>query len=349
MRGLSPSTTLRLSRQPVIALALLSASLIAPFLTAQNTPVLSGGTVFFSNTNGGKTIYEMVASPLIAVPVGPHLFFEGRGVLVETLSPASTGGYNTSRFFGLSYMQADVIANKHVTLVGGFFLTPFGTYNERLTPIWIGNFQDVPLIYGIGNMNTGTGVGGMVRGNAVSTDKVSISYAAYLSAGSTNVRIRTHRATGGQASAYFPKARLEVGASFGRRLENVRENYFGTHVWWEPVKVPVVLRSEYAHAPNSQGYWIEADYRLPQFRDAKWLGRLEPIARVEQAFRNAPDNTDGLPAADTQKAAFGLNYHFPHDVRINTVYGRRFSPTGNVNIWQSGIIYRFLTPMWKGK
>jgi len=291
----------------------------------------------------------MVANPLIAVPVGPHLFFEGRGVLVETLSPASTGGYNTSRFFGLSYMQADVIANKHVTAVGGLFLTPFGTYNERLTPLWIGNFQDAPLIYGIGNMNFGTGLGGMLRGNAFSTDKVSVSYAAYVSAGSTNVRVRTQRSTGGQANVYFPKARLEVGASFGRRLETVRENNFGTHVWWQPIKVPIVIRSEYAHAPNSQGYWIEADYRLPQFRDAKWLARLEPIARVEQAFRNAPDRTDGLPSLDTQKAAFGLNYHFPHEVRINATYGRQFATGGNVNIWQTGLIYRFLTPTWKGK
>jgi long-subunit fatty acid transport protein len=70
---------------------------------------------------------------------------------------------------------------------------------------------------------------------------------------------------------------------------------------------------------------------------------------VEQAFRNAPDNMDGLPAVDTQKAAFGLNYHFPHEVRINATYARRFASNGNVNIWQTGLIYRFLTPTWKGK
>ena len=349
MHGRSPAKPLRLKRRTLIAMTLLSALLMASLLTAQNTPLLSGGTVFFSNTSGGKTTYEMVASPLIGVPVGPHLFFEGRAVLVETLSPASTGGYNTSRFFGPSYMQADVLVNKHVTLVGGNFLIPFGTYNERLSPIWIGNFQDAPLIYGIGNMNTGTSLGGMIRGNAVSTEKMSISYAAYVSAGSTNIRVTAQRATGGQVNAYFPKARFEVGASFGRRRETLRENNFGTHVWWEPVRFPFIIRSEYAHAPNSQGYWIEADYRLPQFRDVKWLARLEPLGRVEQVFRNAPDNTDGLPAADTQKVAFGLNYHFSHEVRINTTYARSFSSTGNVNIWQSGIIYRFLTPLWKGE
>jgi len=345
-----PSINLRLVRQTAVTLALLCLSSIATQLKAQNTPVISGGTGFFSFTDGGKTSYEMIASPLLAAPIGPYLLIEGRGILVESLSPARTGGYNTSRFFGVSYMQADVIANKHVTLVGGYFLTPFGSFNERLSPIWITNFQDAPLIYGIGTMNTGASTGGMIRGNVFSTDKVSVSYAAYVSAGSTNVRINSQRAAGGQASLYFPKARFEVGASYGRRLETVRENDFGTHVWWEPAKVPIEIRSEYAHAPHSQGYWIETDYHLPKFGDAKWVGRLEPVARIQQVFRNAPDNTDGLPSVNTQRVDFGLSYHLPHELRINTAYGRNFaSNNGNVNIWQSGLTYRFLTPTWKGK
>jgi hypothetical protein len=350
MGSLLNSINHRLIRQTATALVLLGVSFMAPQLMAQNTPVISGGAGFFSYTDGGKTSYDMAVAPLLAAPVGPHLFFEGRGVLLEALSPARTGGYNTSRFFGLSYMQADVIANKHVTLVGGYFLTPFGSYNERLTPLWIGNFQDVPLIYGIGTMNTGASTGGMIRGNLLSTDKVSVSYTAYVSAGSTNVRINSQRSTGGQASVYLPKARLEVGTSFGRRLETVRENDFGTHLWWEPVKVPIEIRSEYAHAPHSQGYWIEADYHLPKFSNAKWVGRLEPLARVQQAFRNSPDKTDNLPSVDTQRVDFGLSYHFPREVRINTTYGRNFaSNNGNVNIWQTGLTYRFLTPTWKGK
>jgi hypothetical protein len=343
------STNFRPVRRIGFALALLGASFIAPRLTAQDTPALSGGVGFFTNTVGGNTSYQMIASPLIAVPIGPNLLIEGRANLLESASPASTGGYNTSHFFGLSYMQADYLAGKHVTLVGGYFLTPFGTYNQRLTPIWISNFQEVPLIAGIGTMGNGSNLGGMVTGNIVSTANVSVSYAAYISANSTNVQVNSQRSTGGQTSFYFPKARLEVGASYGRRLEGIRENDFGTHVWWEPTKIPLAIRSEYAHAPHSQGYWIEADYRMPQMRDAKWLGKLEPVTRIQQAFRNAPDATDNLPPVDTQRADFGLNYHFSHEVRINTGYGRQFASNGNFNIWQTGIVYRFLTPVWKGK
>ena len=339
----------RLIRRIGFALALLGASLIAPRLTAQNTPALSGGVGFFTNTNGGQTTYQMIAAPVIAVPISSNWLIEGRANLLEDVTPASTGGYNTSRFFGLSYMQADYLAGKHATIVGGYFLTPFGTYNERLSPIWISNFQEVPLIFGIGAMGNGSSLGGMVTGNVVSTANVSVSYSAYVAANSTNVQVNSQRATGGQTSFYFPKARLEVGASYGHRLENTGENDFGTHVWWEPVKVPIAIRSEYAHAPHSQGYWIEADYHMPQMHAATWLAGLEPVTRIQQSFRNAPDSTDGLPPVDTQRVDFGMNYHFTHDIRINTGYGRRFSSNGNLNIWQTGLVYRFLTPVWKGK
>ena len=42
----------------------------------------------------------------------------------------------------MDYLQADVFAGPHLTIVGGEFLTPFGTYNERLTQIWLENFRE---------------------------------------------------------------------------------------------------------------------------------------------------------------------------------------------------------------
>jgi hypothetical protein len=70
---------------------------------------------------------------------------------------------------------------------------------------------------------------------------------------------------------------------------------------------------------------------------------------MQQTFRERPDPNDGLPSVNTQNAEFGLDYHLPHEVRINTSYSRQFASTGNVNIWQTGIVYRFLFPTWKGK
>src|SRR5580698_2405626 len=213
-------------RRPACAVLLFAGLLWnRPALVAQDVPLLSGGVGFLTNTNAGNTSYQTIAVPVLEAPIGQHLLVESRANILETFSPQGNGQrYDHSTFLGLSYLQADYIATPHITVVGGYFLTPFGTYNERLSPIWISSFQDAPLIYGIGTMGTGVGTGGMLRGNAYSTEKVSVSYAAYFSAGSTNKEFQSSRSTGGQVSAFFPKTRLEVGASYGRLLESGKSN-----------------------------------------------------------------------------------------------------------------------------
>jgi hypothetical protein len=244
----------------------------------------------------------------------------------------------------------DYIANRHLTVVAGEFLTPFGTYNERLSPIWISNFQSVPLIFPLGTMGTGSSVGGMLRGSAFSTGTVSLDYAAYFSASSTNQQFDSERSSGGRADLYFPQARLEAGASYGRLLQGQRANFVGAHVWWEPADSLFKLRSEYAHGPHSQGYWVEAEFHLARPSNGSVFRRgLEPAFRWQQTFRNSPDSGDGLPSANTNLADFALNYQLPHEVRLESSYSRQFSSTGDRNIWQTGIVYRFLFPTWRGK
>jgi len=340
----------RMLRSFVSAMSFLFVMGFASVFYAQNTPLISGGMGFETSTNGGNTSYTPVIMPLLAAPLGDHLLVESRAILLDTVFPKTGKGYDSQHFIALSYLQGDYIATPHVTVVGGYFLIPFGTYNDRLSPIWISNFQDAPLISSLGTMTSGSATGGMLRGNAWSTSKVSIDYAAYFSAGSTNEQFQSSRASGGRVNAYFPHARLEIGTSYGHLLEHKQENFYGAHVWWEPAQVPLRVRSEYAHGEHSQGLWIEGDYRLSQFGGAESLiGRLEPVFRWQQTFRNSPDATDGLPSVDTKRADFGLDYHLPHEVRINTSYARQFSSTGNRNIWETAIVYRFLFPAWRGK
>lgn len=321
-----------------------------PRSIAQNVPLISGGVGFFTNTNGGNTTYYPAISPVLAAPVGQKFLLESRAFLDESFFPNGSSGYTTSGFAGLTYLQLDYLATSHVTVTGGYFLTPFGTYNERLSPIWISNFQSAPLITSLGTMGTESSLGGMLRGSALSTPKFSIDYAAYFSAGSTAEQFQAERSAGGRMDVYFPQQRLELGTSYGRLLQGTHKNFEGLHVWWEPANSWFRLRSEYAHGPHSQGYWIEADYRLTHWGGPETLiGRIEPVFRMQQTFRNSPDPTDGLPSADTQRADFGLDYRLPHEVRINTSYSRQFSSSRNVNVWETGIVYRFLFPVWKGK
>ncbi len=333
----------------VFALAILWAG---PYGVAQDTPLLSGGIGFQTVTNGGNTSYQPIIEPLLAAPIGQRVLIESRAAILETWAPRTNGqpGYDHSHFAALTYLQGDVTLTPRVTLVGGSFLIPFGTYNERLSPIWISNFQDGPLINPLGLMSTGTGVGGMLRGSAVSHPKYSIDYAAYFSASSGNEQFKAERSSGGRASLYLPEQRLELGLSYGRLLQETQENFYGAHLWWEPKDTAFRLRSEFARGHHAQGYWIEADYRTQAFGGLdSFIGRFEPVFRMQQTFRRDTVVSDDLPLVNTQRADFGLDYNLPHNTRIITSYARQFSSTGNRNIWETGIVYRFLFPAWRGK
>jgi hypothetical protein len=321
-------------------------------MSAQDTPLISGGVGFITLTTGGNTTYIPIINPLLAAPLGKHLLVESRATIADSFFPRGGGqsGYKSSSFLGLSFLQLDYLANRHATLVAGEFLTPFGTYNERLTPIWIGNFENAPLIFPVGVMSTGSSVGGMLRGSAFATPHVSLDYAGYFSANSTNKQFNAERSSGGRASLYFPESRLEIGGSYGRLLQGQHQNFAGMHLWWEPANVPLKFRSEYAHGPHSYGYWMESEFRLSRSDNQhSFTAGFAPVLRWQQSFRTSPDSSDGLPSADTNQVDFGLDYHLPHEVRINTSYSRQLSSTGNSNLWETGIVYRFLFPTWRGK
>jgi len=318
--------------------------------TAQNTPLISGGIGFLTTTNGGTTALQPVIAPVAAVPLGEHLLVESRAYIADFITPknGNSGPYEGDFFAGIQYLQLDYIAAPRLTVTVGDFLTPFGTYNERLLPIWISNFQDTPLIFPIG-IGQGASVGAMLRGAAYSTAHVQINYAAYFSVASNVKQFSADRASGGQVSMYLPQKRLEIGTSYSRVLQGQQGNSTGVHLWWQPYRVPLEIRSEYAHGSHAQGYWVETAYRLSQWNGPdSWLGRLEPVFRMQQTFRESPGQGDNLPPASTQRADFGLDYHLPHEVRINTSYARQFSSTGNENIWETTLTYRFLFPAWKG-
>lgn len=319
---------------------------------AQDTPLISGGVGFFTRTNAGSTTYYPAIEPLIAAPIGQHVLVESRASLFEFFSPkgGKDPGYNDSHFIGLAYLQGDFIVSRHFTLVVGDYLIPFNTYNDRLSPIWISNFQDGPLIASLSFTSSGSGLGGMLRGNAIKHNKYSIDYSYYYSARSANAQFAASRGNGGRASLYLPDRRLEMGLSYNRLLQGTHENFYGAHAWWEPKDTAFRLRSEFGRAHHAQGYWVEADYRTKAFGGLdSAIGRIEPVFRIQQTFRRDTIVSDGLPAANTQRADFGLDYNFPHNVRILSSYARQFSSTGNHNVWDTGIVYRFLFPAWKGK
>jgi hypothetical protein len=331
--------------------AILLATSSASGVSAQSAPpIVSGAMGFLSTTNGGSTFFQPVIAPVAVVPLGNRWLIETRADLRWFIQRRQgTGPYQGQFFPTLEYLQIEYNVNSRFTLVAGRFLTPFGVYNERFTPIWIRNFQEAPIIFPIGTRTTGSSLGGMARGALISRKSFELNYAIYFSAASRAKQFRSGRAAGGRVGVFFPDARLELGASYQRFLQDERMNSVGAHFAWQPYSVPLDVRAEYAHSRRGQGYWIEAAYRFSRFRGPdSWLGRLQTVARLQQFYRLKLGPGDSLPGVDTQKADFGLNYYLPHEVRLNASYGRRFSSQGNRNIWQVGLTYRFLWPLWPG-
>jgi hypothetical protein len=314
-------------------------------------PVISGGMQFVSTTSGGVTTMQPVIEPVVLIPLGDHWLIESRATFDEFIfrEDGASGPYHAKTFSTVDYLQLDYIANSHLTITVGRFLTPFGIYNERLYPVWLRNFQNVPIIFPIGTLTTASSDGAMVRGSLISRKDLELNYTAYFSTLSTTNRFEAGRAAGGRVGVFLPQKRLEIGMSYQKLLQDQRQNSVGVHFAWQPYRAPLDVKGEYAHSRNGQGYWAEAGYRLSQFRgEDSWLGRLQPIGRLQQFDRGAFSLIDGLPGADTREVDFGLNYYLPHTVRLNASYGRQFSPLGNSNIWNFEVTYRFLFPLIPG-
>jgi hypothetical protein len=333
-------------------------------VVAQDAPLISGGLGWITTRSGGNAFAQPVIAPVAVVPIGNRFVIESRadvrGFLLWPNTP--NGNFHSDWFATLEYLQLDFVASKHLTVSAGKFLTPFGTYNERLTPIWIRNFQDVPLIYPIGTRSTGHSTGAMLRGDLFSTPNVTFSYVAYVSALSTVKQFQSARTAGFRGSFFFPMQRLEIGASYQRYLQSSLAgttvgvpasqldandtNNLGVHLWWQPRGVPLHLKSEFAHSESGYGYWIEGAYRLGSpDKKSGWATKFEPILRYQQFFRTSLHRSDLLPASNQQQADFGLNYYLPKSIRLNANYSRAFTLGGDRNEWNFAVTYRFMVPL----
>jgi hypothetical protein len=317
----------------------------------QNVPIVSGSVGMTSVTNEGVTSFSDIVNPVFALPLGSRVMIEGRYNFDEFfIQDNRTGPYKGSFLKANQITQLDYIINSRMTLVFGQSLVPFNTYNERLSQLWQQNFVAAPLVAAVGTRDSGTAVGAQLRGNAYSNSHVQLNYIGWFSKRQDRFSLNGSRAAGDRIDVVFPNKRIEIGTSFARYLEFTRYNSIGAHFYWLPWRSPLQVRAEYAHDPGSQGYWMEVSYRLSQIGKANgFFSHIEPLFRMQQTFRNHPFANDGLPNVDTKIADFGMDYHFPHDVRLNSSYSRKFAQGKDGNIWALSLNYRFLFPAWPEK
>jgi hypothetical protein len=324
-------------------------------ISAQNSenekpvPILSGSAGAFSFVTAGQNLIDTQINPVLLVPLGDRWLIESRAAFEGTFQrPPDGGPYGGPVAKHVDYAQIDYIASPYVTITAGRFLTPFGIFNERLYPVWIRALQPDPLILPI---NTAPSDGAMFRGGFPVNAGANMNYALYVSATSIGIgSVDSERHVGGRMGLFFPGPRLEVGGSWQRTLQDDRKNAFGFHMGWQPAKVPLNLRSEFAHSFAGSGYWIEGAYRLTQARRwRKAMRRTEVVARAQQ-FYTGEISADGaaalgLPGANTREADFGVNYFLRDGLKGIASYGRQFSSAGNFNQWSFGVAYRFLIPL----
>lgn len=309
--------------------------------------LLTGSTGFISDFTGGQPDLHPIVTPLVLVPIGQRWVFETRATFENDLVevPGRSGFHGGPVQKEVEYAQLDFIANSYMTVTVGRFLTPFGIFNERLYPVWIRNLQSDPLILPIGIGPSNASTGGMVRGGFKARPQFDINYAVYFSALSTTSPVDSDRFAGVRAGMFLPKARLEVGGSFQHLLEQERSNLFGFHAVWQPTRLPLDIRAEYANSKRGSGYWIEPAYKLGQLPFLQnEMRRTQLVARYQQFFTGDLPS-DALPPVNTRECEFGLNYYFLDGLKASGNYGRQFASLGNLNIWTLALTYRFVVPL----
>lgn len=306
-------------------------------------PVLTGGSGFFSDVKGGQAQIFPVVSPVLLVPIGENLLIESRAKIQDLYLQAPDGSYHRNTVTYFDYLQLDYIVNRYVTVTAGRFLTPFGIYNERLFPFWIRDLQNTPLIFPIG---TGSSIGGMLRGGFSLRPAANFNYAVYYSANSTNSVLLARRSTGARLGVFLARPRIEIGGSYEQLLQQDRSHMVGVHFGWQPNRLPLNLRSEFARSGTfGSGYWLEGAYRLSQIPHGR---HFELVGRSQQYLAGklppAAAARLGFPVEDMKEGDFGVNYYVRDGMKVESSYGRQFAQNNSANIWCTGFSYRFVLP-----
>ena len=179
------------------------------------------GSTGFIGGRGKTSSFDATFNPIFLWHVSDRLLFEGE------LEVESEAGETK---VALEYADMSYIATDFLTLDVGKFLTPFGTFSERLHPAWINKLPDAPLGFGHDGIAPTSSVGAQVRGG-VPVGSTKFGYALYVTNGPKlnlgdaeardagllnfdNPTDTNHDKAVGGRLGFLPIPELEVGASY---------------------------------------------------------------------------------------------------------------------------------------
>lgn len=329
--------------------------------TAQpgNTKMLFTGwaDAGFAAPKGGGSNFNASFNPILLWKLSDRLFFEGELEFeFEDRVTATT----------LEYANVSYIANDYLTLKAGRFLTPFGTYGERLHPGWINKLPDAPLPFGHTGIAPTSSLGAQASGG-FAVGATRFNYAAYVSNGprlnmggdepeeagllhfDNNPDNNRNKAVGGRLG-FQPFPELELGYSFktakvregvdaSARLHAVDLNYVrdskslmgvvdvkGQWVW---SKVSDVTYNT-GDGPFTFKNRRSGGYVQLAYRPSKLKGdlvqNLEGVVRWDEVHN--PSGAPAETAFDEKRWTVGLNYWLGASTAIKAAYqfGDRTTP-----------------------
>lgn len=148
-----------------------SAASTAPGNTAF---VLTGyGFSGYTDAPGAPSSFNAGFSPIFLWRPSSRILFEGE-IEVELEEGEA--------HFGLEYADVAYIVHDYATLEAGKFLTPFGTYFERIHPAWITKLPEAPMAFGHAGLVPGSMLGAQVRGG-IPVGPVRLGYSLYVANG----------------------------------------------------------------------------------------------------------------------------------------------------------------------
>ncbi len=317
----------------------------------EGIPILTGYGVSNFSFEPGEQSLQPAVNPILLVPFGQRWLVEAEGEFEFSFDHDSASGMWEKEYEkNVEYLQMDFLASKYLTVVGGRFLTPFGIFNERLHPAWVKNMLTTPFVTEL-EMSSSNGI--MLRGGIPLSPNANLNYATYFSAASTVPALGATRAAGGRVSLFFPKQRLEIGASVQRTLQDTHLTSFGFDAIWQSSRVPFDLRAEVVRTQDTAtGYWVEGAYRLRQFHNP-FLRKSQAVVRMESYVPDMPGmggmNGMDVPDVTTHRFMGGWNYYVNDALKFSFACGREFSSEGDHNVYTFGMAYRFTLPFERGK
>ena len=313
------------------------------------------GTAGFEDRPGESGKFTAGFSPILLWKISDRLFFESE--LEIELTAAETDVH-------LEYANLSYLLNNYVTVKAGKFLTPFGTFADRLHAAWINKLPDQPLAVGEEGIAPFAQTGVQLSGG-FTLGPTKLNYALYAVNGPRlnrdadnlaelgtlafdNFTETNSRSYGGRIG-FLPIPELEVGYSFqsvtgpvSARLQAVDLTYTREFDWLHGT---LDLRGQWVWSDAGNFRFLPEVEEGAQPRPITFANRRDG-GYIQLAYRPTKAKNDiakrfeilcrydrlSLPAAvrlgdDPERCTIGLNYWLGPSTVVKAAYQFNLSDT----------------------